>query len=161
MLSEQGWALKARQWDIELQATHWWYRQLSTASAPPNPPAATAAPSQPLLPPAELDLPWVTNPHHEAEHNLNSTAWLTTAAQTSAWAAGWLSEASGMAEELWDEARTTRHCTSLQKGWGKGGGGGDVKMFLTSLKSWMLQMKYGVFGRRLSIYTQSLRKTRF
>lgn len=41
---------------------------------------------------------------------------------------------------------------------GRGKGeGGDVKIFLTSLKSWMLQMKYGVFGRRLSIYTQSLK----
>lgn len=29
---------------------------------------------------------------------------------------------------------------------------------LTSLKSWMLQMKYGVFGLRLSIYTQSLKE---
>lgn len=32
------------------------------------------------------------------------------------------------------------------------------KKMLTSLKSWMLQMKYGVFGLRLSIYTQSLRE---
>ena len=29
---------------------------------------------------------------------------------------------------------------------------------LTSLKSWMLQMKYGVLGLRLSIYTQSLKE---
>lgn len=33
-----------------------------------------------------------------------------------------------------------------------------IKKLLTSLKSWMLQMKYGVFGLRLSIYTQSLKE---
>jgi hypothetical protein len=39
-----------------------------------------------------------------------------------------------------------------------GGGVSEHRKMLTSLKSWMLQMKYGVFGRRLSIYTQSLKE---
>lgn len=72
--------------------SHWWYRQLSRAQT-----------HQQLLlthpnhcsrhhSPAELDLPWVPNPYHKAEHNSNSTAWLTTAAraQISALRAEWL-----------------------------------------------------------------------
>lgn len=129
--------MKARQGDVQLQVT----LMVQTARHSPNPPAAAAYPSQPLLPPpfsSRAGPPMSSKPLPQSRAQLKLYSLINyscTSTDLSLKSRMSLSEAGGTTEELRDEAQTSRHCTSLQEGWGKGGGGGDVKTFLTSLKS--------------------------